>query len=33
MYDPSDIGSEPSNDPANTGLNYQVQITGAAPAN
>jgi hypothetical protein len=33
MYDPSEIGADPSNDPANTGLNYQVQITGAVPTN
>jgi hypothetical protein len=33
MYDPQDIGADPSSDPANTGLNYQVQITGAVPTN
>ncbi len=32
MYDPEFIDAEPSSDPANTGLNYQVQITGAVPA-
>lgn len=30
LYDPSSVGA---NDPANTGLNYSVQITGATPAN
>jgi hypothetical protein len=30
LYDPSSIGAS---DPANAGLNYQLQLTGAAPAN
>jgi hypothetical protein len=33
MYDPQTVGAEPSSAPENTGLDYQVQITGAAPAN
>jgi hypothetical protein len=33
LYDPSTIGATTSSDPANTGLNYQVQLTGATPAN
>jgi hypothetical protein len=30
LYDPSSIGAS---DPANAGLNYRLQLTGAAPAN
>jgi hypothetical protein len=30
LYDPSNIGAS---DPANAGLNYRVQLTGATPAN
>jgi hypothetical protein len=33
LFDPSTIGAAVSSDPANTGLNYQVQLTGATPAN
>lgn len=33
LYDPETIGATVSSDPANTGLNYQVQITGATPTN
>ncbi|MBN1605632.1 MAG: hypothetical protein JW940_03325 [Polyangiaceae bacterium] len=31
MYDPSKIGTSETSDPAGVGLDYQVQITGAAP--
>lgn len=31
LYNPSDFGAAESSDPANTGLNYSVEITGAAP--
>jgi hypothetical protein len=33
MYDPSKIGTAATAEPASVGLKYQVQITGAAPAN
>ncbi len=33
MYDPQNVGADPSSAPENTGLNYQVQITGATPTN
>jgi hypothetical protein len=32
LFDPSTIGSAVSSDPANAGLDYQVQLTGATPA-
>lgn len=32
LYDPSTIGAAISSDPANVGLDYQVQLTGATPA-
>jgi|GEM_PF-2797247 len=32
LYDPEFIGAEPSSDPANTALEYEVRITGATPA-
>jgi hypothetical protein len=32
LYDPSTIGAAVSSDPANVGLDYQVQLTGATPA-
>lgn len=31
MYNPSDFGAAETSDPANTGLDYSVVITGAAP--
>lgn len=31
MYNPSDFGAAETSDPANTGLNYSVTITGATP--
>jgi hypothetical protein len=31
MYNPSDFGSAPTSDPANTGLDYSVVISGASP--
>ncbi len=31
MYNPSDFGAAETSDPANTGLNYSVEITGATP--
>ncbi len=33
LYDPQTVGPDPSSAPENTGLNYEVQIVGAAPAN
>jgi hypothetical protein len=32
LFDPSTIGAAISSDPANVGLDYQVQLTGATPA-
>lgn len=32
MYNPSDFGAAQTSDPANTGLDYSVVITGATPA-
>ena len=32
LFDPSTIGASVSSDPANVGLDYQVQLTGATPA-
>ncbi len=32
LFDPEFIDAEPSSDPANTELHYEVQITGATPA-
>jgi hypothetical protein len=32
LFDPSTIGATTSSDPANVGLDYQVQLTGETPA-
>jgi len=32
MYDPSEIGTDESSDPASVGLDYQVELTGAEPS-